>query len=97
MVRRLTLGLSLLATLPATAGTPIAEVLCAPRDEMVQRLMVQYGARLAGLGVRNVEMVMEVWTDPRGDWTLVQSYTDGKSCILAMGEAWEMLPVPEPS
>lgn len=81
----------------ATAGTPIAEVLCAPRDEMVQRLTVQYGARLSGMGLRNVEMVMEIWTDPRGEWTLVQSYTDGKSCILAMGEGWEAIPIPDPA
>jgi hypothetical protein len=40
------------------------------------------------MGVSNVEIVMEIWTDPRGDWTLVQSYMDGRSCILAMGEAW---------
>ena len=74
---------------PVGAGSVIAEVICAPRAEMVQRLTVQYGAQLAGQGVRNVEMVMEVWTTPRGDWTLVQSYTDGRACIVAMGEAWE--------
>jgi hypothetical protein len=97
MVTRLTLSLCLMAPLAATAGTPIAEVLCAPRDEMVQRLKGQYGARLSGMGLRNVEMVMEIWTDPRGEWTLVQSYTDGKSCILAMGEGWETMPLPDPA
>ena len=97
MRARLALALCLMALGPATAGTPIAEVLCAPRAEMVQRLTVQYGARLSGMGLRNVEMVMEIWTDPRGEWTLVQSYTDGKSCILAMGEGWETMPLPDPA
>ena len=97
MVMRLILSLCLMAPLAAQAGTPIAEVLCAPRAEMVQRLTVQYGARLSGMGLRNVEMVMEIWTDPRGEWTLVQSYTDGKSCILAMGEGWEVIPLPDPA
>ncbi|WP_245298778.1 hypothetical protein [Pseudotabrizicola sediminis] len=79
--------------LPASgaAGSPIAEVICAPRAEMLQRLTLTYGAQLAGQGVRNLEMVMEVWTTPRGDWTLVQSYTDGRACIVAMGEAWEVV------
>ena len=87
---RTRLGLCLLLVpLPLAAESPIAEVICAPRAEMVDRLTRQYGASLAGQGVRNVEMVMEVWSSPRGDWTLVQSYTDGRSCILAMGEAWE--------
>lgn len=84
------LGLLLtLLPLPLAAQSPIAEVICAPRAEMVQRLTHQYGASLAGQGVRNLEMVVEVWATPRGDWTLVQSYTDGQACILAMGENWE--------
>ncbi|MFN4131356.1 MAG: hypothetical protein ACK4GC_16290 [Paracoccaceae bacterium] len=83
--------------LPLAAQSPIADVICAPRDQMMQRLALQYGARLAGQGVRNLEMVMEVWTTPRGDWTLVQSYTDGRACIVAMGEAWEVLAEADPA
>ena len=80
----------LLPPLPLAAHTPIAEVICAPRAEMAQRLSQTYGARLAGQGVRNIEMVVEVWTTPRGDWTLVQSYAEGQACIIAMGEGWEL-------
>jgi hypothetical protein len=79
----------ILAPRPVVAGGPIAEVICFPRAALVERLRGQYGATLAGSGLRNMEMVMEIWTDPQGDWTLVQNYTDGKSCILAMGEFWE--------
>lgn len=96
MTIRLTLCL-LLLPLPLAAQSPIAEVICAPRTEMTQRLSLQYGARLAGQGVRNLEMVMEVWTTPRGDWTLVQSYTDGRACIVAMGEAWEAMAEVDPA
>lgn len=86
-----------LLALPLAAQSQIAEVICAPRAEMVQRLTVQYGAHLAGQGVRNLEMVMEVWTTPRGDWTLVQSYSDGRACILAMGEAWDVVALADPA
>ncbi|MFN4154768.1 MAG: hypothetical protein ACK4HF_08945 [Paracoccaceae bacterium] len=96
MLARLTLCL-LLAPLPLAAQSPIAEVICAPRADMMHRLSHQYGARLAGQGVRNLEMVMEVWTTPRGDWTLVQSYTDGRACIVAMGEAWEVVAEADPA
>ena len=35
---------------------------------------------------------MEIWTNPKsGDWTLVQTYVEGNSCIVAMGEYWENL------
>jgi hypothetical protein len=92
MSRRLTLLLASLAVSgPAVADSPIAEVICVPRAELRQRLL---GAEVAGLGVRNQDTVMEVWTRPSGDWTLVQSYANGTACILAMGEAWEALTPP---
>lgn len=81
-----------LALLPhaARAESPIAEVICAPRAEMVDRLRRTFGANIAATGLRDMETVMEVWTSTAGRWTLVQSYADGRMCILAMGEAWEM-------
>jgi hypothetical protein len=84
----LALGLLALAPASARATTPIAEVICAPRAEMVQRLSAQYHAELSGTGVRDPESIMEVWSDARGRWTLVQRNANGTSCILAMGEAW---------
>jgi hypothetical protein len=84
MWRRLTLFLMLCG--PAFAESPIAEVICASRAEILKRLA---GAEVAGTGFRDTEAVLEVWTRASGDWTLVQSYANGTACILAMGEAWE--------
>lgn len=78
---------------PALADSPIAEVICLPRAELVQRLA---GAEVAGAGLRDAEAVLEVWTRASGDWTLVQTYANGTACILAMGEAWEAV-VPPPA
>jgi hypothetical protein len=87
MTLRIALTLSVLA-LPAAAESPIAEVICAPRDQMVERLTVQYRSHLSSMGLREQDMVMEVWADPEGRWTLVQRYANGQSCILAMGANW---------
>lgn len=89
MHTRIALFVTLLAQ-PALAGGPIAEVICAKRPDMVKRLTETYGATLAATGVRDMDAVMEVWTAPSGNWTLVQSYADGRSCILAMGADWDM-------
>lgn len=87
-----------LAAAPAAATSPIAEIICAPRGEMVQKLTRQFGETQAGVGIRGPESVMEVWTSPQsGDWTLVMSYTDGKSCIIAMGQNWESLQGMDPA
>jgi Flp pilus assembly protein TadB len=93
METRIMLAVLLWST-AAQAGGPIAEVICAPRDVMLQRLTTTQGAALAATGLRDTETVMEVWTSPKGDWTLVQSYTDGQSCILAMGADWDMPDLP---
>lgn len=73
------------------ADSPIAEMICAPRAEIMAKLA---GAKMAGSGLRDAEAVLEVWTRASGDWTLVQSYANGTACILAMGEAWEAVPPP---
>ncbi len=87
--------LLLLGTTAAQAGGPIAEVICAPRQAMVQRLTATQGAALAATGLRDVETVLEIWTAPGGNWTLLQSYSDGQACILAMGADWEMPRLPD--
>jgi hypothetical protein len=89
MWMRLTLLLA--AAAPAMADSPIAEVVCLPRAELLLRLR---GAEVAGAGLRDGEAVLEVWTEASGDWTLVQSYATGTACILAMGEAWEAMSPP---
>lgn len=82
--------LLLLTAVPAAATSPIAEIICAPRAEMIQRLQVEYGAARQGIGLDGPERMMEIWAAERsGDWTLVLTYADGKSCIVAMGEDWE--------
>ncbi|MFP4044502.1 MAG: hypothetical protein ACLFTP_08055 [Rhodosalinus sp.] len=74
---------------PATAASPIAEVLCEPTERMHAKLSQQFGERRTATGLRGPEEVMEVWTDARGDWTLVVRYAHGLSCIVAMGEHWQ--------
>jgi hypothetical protein len=95
MQKRIILVL-LFAAATAQAGGPIGEVICAPRAAMVQRLTTAQGAALAATGLRDTETVLEVWTSPGGNWTLVQSYADGLTCILAMGAAWDMPRTPGP-
>jgi len=84
------LTLALLVSGPAHAADPIGDVICAERAEMLRRLEVEHGATRQGSGLRGHEAVIEVWTVPAtGDWTLVQSYADGRACIVAIGEHWE--------
>ena len=88
---RFAIPLFLLLATPAFAVDPIAEVICAEREEMLRRLEVEYGAARQGWGLRGQGSVMEVWAVPStGEWTLVQTYADGRACIVAIGENWEL-------
>ncbi|WP_302478001.1 hypothetical protein [Ruegeria arenilitoris] len=40
---------------------------------------------------------MEVWTSRSGAWTMVITYANGTSCIVAMGEDWLAHKIEEPA
>ena len=85
----------LVSGVPATATSPIAEVICDSREILVQKLERSFGAVPQGRGLRGPETVMEIWTVPStGEWTMVQSYASGQACIVAMGEDWDVLQAP---
>ena len=87
-------GAAALLCLGATAPEArIAEVVCDAHDRLETRLKTQYGADMLGRGLRGPDAVLEIWSSARtGDWVLVQTYLDGRSCIVAMGDDWERLP-----
>ncbi|MCU0909737.1 MAG: hypothetical protein MUF73_20510 [Rhodobacteraceae bacterium] len=88
---------ALLAAAPVSATTPIAEMLCSLQSDMHTRLSVQFRAERSAMGIRDADSVMEVWTEPdTGDWTMVVTYASGTSCIVAMGQGWEVLERPAP-
>ena len=90
MVRLLVIPFLAALSAPVMAS-PIAEVICDSTAKLHDRLQYQYDNQRTALGVRSPEQVMEVWTGPRGDWTLVMTYASGRSCIVAMGENWQQL------
>ncbi len=84
---RMALILSFLGV-AAQARSPIAEVICEPPPALHERLQRQYEAHRSATGIRDPEQIMEVWTGPTGNWTLIVTYANGTSCIVAMGENW---------
>lgn len=88
-----------LLALPQIGQAQLGDVICDDSTRIVEQLTRLSGAQKQGRGMRGPDALMEVWIDPRsGDWTLVQSYPNGTSCIVAMGEHWEMLtPEPDPA
>ncbi len=85
--RLLTAGL---LTLPIAAQAQMSDLSCDDSARMNERLVDVLGATRQSTGLRDPETILEVWVLPRNrEWLIVQNYSNGTSCIVAMGEHWE--------
>ena len=90
MWTRLGLLLTLCLASPAHADGRMSDVSCDDSARMISMLTDVLRAERQGTGLRDPETMLEVWVSPRdGDWMIVQTYANGTSCIVAMGEHWE--------
>ena len=89
IMTRLLLLLALTLASPAAADSPIADAICWPTETMREKLKTHRGNSVQATGLRSPEEIVEIWTGPEGDWTMVIRYSSGTSCIVAMGEHWE--------
>lgn len=97
MNSRNALVLSVFLALPTGAFGQVSDVSCDDSTRMVHRLTHVLGAERQGMGLRDPETLLEVWVARKsGEWMIVQNYTNGTSCIVAMGEHWEGT-APEPA
>lgn len=92
MVRILLLTVAMFVA-PLTAPAQLANVDCDDSDRLTHMLEDVLGAQRRAFGLRDPETVLEIWIHPRtSEWTIVQNYANGTSCIVAMGDNWEALP-----
>lgn len=65
---------------------------CAPRDAVVERLASKYGETRQSMGLGSNNAVMEVFASPEsGSWTITVTMTNGMTCLVASGQAFEEL------
>ncbi len=84
---------TLLALVLLIAAGPAAAqraTVCAAREEVIARLADRFGEtrRSIGLGANN--SVVEVFaSEATGTWTIIVTLPDGRSCLVAAGDAFE--------
>lgn len=93
------LSIMTVSALPQTGEARITDVFCDDTARLHQQLSTQPGLRKHGQGLRGPDTLLEVWiANKTGEWTLVQSYANGTSCIIAMGENWmDLAPAADPA
>ncbi|WP_300073296.1 hypothetical protein [uncultured Ruegeria sp.] len=90
MINRVVVIVAMCLSLPPLAQAHMTDVSCDDSGRMTRMLTDVLGAERLGMGLRDPETMLEVWVTRRnGDWLIVQSYANGTSCIIAMGDHWE--------
>lgn len=69
--------------------------LCGERDAMVTDLAEQFHESPLATGLVDESAVLEIFVSAAGSWTILATGTDGKSCVMAVGEGFEpAMPAP---
>jgi hypothetical protein len=74
---------------PATPEIAAAPTNCGNRNDIVQKLNQEFKENPAAVGVVDRDAVLEIFVSDNGTWTIIATGTDGNSCVLSAGEAWE--------
>jgi len=91
MIRYPLATIGAIAALIAIAPSAGAQTACAPREQLVKLLADQYKEGPVGIGLAQPGQVMEVFASSHGSWTMVLTLPDGKACMIANGNNWEMV------
>ncbi|MBJ6126109.1 hypothetical protein [Microvirga splendida] len=92
MIRSSLAPLAALAALAAAAASPAsAQSACGPREQLAKLLSDRYKEDPVGMGLSQPGQVLEVFASSNGSWTMVMTMPDGKACMIAAGENWEMM------
>lgn len=86
---------ALVAAFVALSSAPgAAKVVCGERDTFLVRLGKAYAERPIAMGLTSAGSVMEMLTSNTGTWTILITYPNGITCMIAAGDSWEPLVVP---
>ncbi len=77
----------------AQAQDPLA---CGDRLDLVAQLKDQFHEDQTGFGLTGKGAVVELFVSERGSWTLLLSFPNGRSCLMATGNGWDMAPTKPP-
>ncbi len=79
----------------ALFATPVgAQTVCGERAKFIEMLGTKYLEEPVSMGLTSTGAVIEVFTSPKGSWSILLTYPTGSTCMVAAGDKWEALPLP---
>ena len=75
-------------------SVPAASPACRSHTDLIEMLDQSFAEKPNALGLQSNGQLLQVFVADDGtSWTIVVTNPDGWSCIVAVGESWESLPV----
>lgn len=68
---------------------------CADRAGLLQELREKFKESPTGYGMTGTGTVVELLTGENGSWTLLLTFPNARSCLIAAGNAWESIDRPK--
>ena len=85
---------ALVAAFLLSAPSVAAQQNCPPRDIVLSVLAETRDERPVGAGVSQGGPLIELLASRGGEsWTLIATYPNGRSCLLATGQGWRTIEV----
>jgi hypothetical protein len=91
MARALIIAIALLLVPVGTA----AQNICAPREDVVQRLWDRWQEAQVSLAMINDGRLLEIFASETGSWTAIISDPNGRSCVASAGQEWTIFDSPK--
>ena len=68
---------------------------CADRDGILERLASDHDEAVVARGLTDRGALIEITATANGEsWTMIVTVPDGRTCLVAAGEAWQPVRVP---
>jgi hypothetical protein len=78
-------------TRSAVGGPADGVRICGERNVLLEQFAMQHDETPQALGLGADGGVIEVLVSPEGAWTMLVTYPERPTCVIATGEHWEML------
>ncbi len=75
----------------AAGASADAVRICGERNALLEQFAMEHDEKPQALGLGADGGVIEVLVSPEGGWTMLVTYPQRPTCVVAMGEAWEMM------
>ncbi len=71
-----------------------AQQVCAPREKAALHIEEKFDEQVVGRGLTpNGKAMVELFVSESGSWTVLVSDPRGRSCVVAIGESWQHIPL----